>query len=242
MRALSASGSKVITDPVELGPDLPHLSFERAPVGHGLILASADADVAKPGRCEPAGIYEPTFRVLVHGLPRFTMEIGLPRKRSLLEARLESREHRGRRVEVLVLVTPLLQVDADLPGRASIEALPGELVENENAVGSKERHDPVESSVELADVVQRATCDHRLERARLLELLDRRASENLAIRCIRVDREYFVTRRGKLGRQLTVAAADLEHTGGRRRELRQKEREYVHVPKSLLLGREDGDG
>jgi hypothetical protein len=34
MRALSASGSKVITNPVELGPDLLHLSLEGGAVGH----------------------------------------------------------------------------------------------------------------------------------------------------------------------------------------------------------------
>jgi hypothetical protein len=33
-RALSASGSKVITDPVQLGPDLLHLSLEGGAVGH----------------------------------------------------------------------------------------------------------------------------------------------------------------------------------------------------------------
>src|SRR5919201_6793380 len=34
IRTLSASGSKVITDPAELGPDLLHLSLEGGAVGH----------------------------------------------------------------------------------------------------------------------------------------------------------------------------------------------------------------
>jgi hypothetical protein len=52
-RALRASGSKVITDPVQLGPDLLHLSLKGGAIGHQFtMVATGDARLAP---WEPAG-------------------------------------------------------------------------------------------------------------------------------------------------------------------------------------------
>ena len=74
--------------------------------------------------------------------------------------------------------------------------------------------------VEVADVVQRAAGDDRVEApssSSRSSSFD--APEELARRRERVDPEHVVARDGERGRQLALAAADVEHAGRRRRQV-----------------------
>jgi signal transduction histidine kinase len=101
--------------------------------------------------------------------------------------------------------------------RRRVHVIPGELIEDE------QRREPsklVERRAERIDVVQDAACDRRVERAGLVELLECDAAIERPLRRLRVDCEHVVACSGQLRRDATlVAAADLEHAGGRRGKL-----------------------
>jgi hypothetical protein len=77
-RALRASGSKVITDPVQLGPDLLQFSLDGGALGHGWIVASALADVLEADRRKATLCDQPPLVVLVHDVAPLAKEKRLP--------------------------------------------------------------------------------------------------------------------------------------------------------------------
>ena len=96
-----------------------------------------------------------------------------------------------------------------------VDDVPGVLVEQEPPAGREQPRDLLDRGREVVDVVQRAVGDDRVERARVGEVLEAHALEQLAVRRPRVDRQHVVAApRHRLG-QRTAAAADLEHAGGR---------------------------
>ncbi len=66
--------------------------------------------------------------------------------------------------------------------------------------------------------MQRPRCDHSVVGVLLLEILDPDPAEAVADRGERVDPERVVARSDELGRQLALAAADLEHACRRGRQ------------------------
>jgi signal transduction histidine kinase len=95
--------------------------------------------------------------------------------------------------------------------------IPGELVEH------KERCEPrelVQGRPERMDVVENATGDGCVERPRLMKVLERAPSIQLAVGRIGVDSKDVVADRCERGRDAPFrATADLEHPRGRRWEL-----------------------
>src|SRR6187401_1276562 len=101
-RALRASGSKVITDPVQLGPDLLQFSLDGGALGHVWIVASALPDVleAEGGKATLAD--QRPFARLVCDPASLAKEKRLPGERAADEPLVQLREHRFRGVQVLV--------------------------------------------------------------------------------------------------------------------------------------------
>jgi hypothetical protein len=95
---LRASGSKVITDPVQLGPDLLQFSLDGGALGHEWIVASAFPDVLEAeGAKATLGNQLPLSR-LVKDVACFAKEKRLPRERAADEPLVQLREHRFRGV------------------------------------------------------------------------------------------------------------------------------------------------
>src|SRR4051794_1999865 len=93
-RMLRASGSKVITDPVQLGPDLLQFSLDGGALGHVWIVASAFPDVLEADQGELLACDELTLDVLGDGLARLPKEVRLPRERAASETGVQLAQHR----------------------------------------------------------------------------------------------------------------------------------------------------
>jgi hypothetical protein len=109
-----------------------------------------------------------------------------------------------------------------------VDDVPGVLVEQQPPAGSEQPRDLLDRGGEVVDVVQRAVRDHRGERAGVGEVLERHAPEQVALGCMRVDRQDVVLEPSHREGERPVAAADLEHAGGRSREVGGNERFDVH--------------
>ena len=68
-------------------------------------------------------------------------------------------------------------------------------------------------------MVQREARDHRVERAGLVQVLDRRLPEDRSFRGLGIDRDDVVAGRVQREGQLAAAAADFEDPSGRRRQV-----------------------
>lgn len=106
-------------------------------------------------------------------------------------------------------------------GGHRLEPVPGELVEDQRAV--EKADELVQHAAEVLDVVERATGDNRVERAGIVERLDRGPPEDPPIGSIRVDGEQLVALGVQPARELAVAAAHLEDSRRGGRQLREYE-------------------
>ena len=92
--------------------------------------------------------------------------------------------------------------------------VPRELVEDQEG---RELRKLVERRPERVDVVQNPSCDDGVERARIVELLERDAPVERTWGRLGIDGENVVARLGKRRRDAALAAAaDLEDALGRR--------------------------
>ena len=89
-------------------------------------------------------------------------------------------------MQVAVLLAPILEVDADQAGGVSVESLPGEVVDDEDARGSEHGCDPVERQSEIMEVMERPARDSRVERPGLGQTLDGCPSKQRALRSFRI--------------------------------------------------------
>jgi hypothetical protein len=113
-------------------------------------------------------------------------------------------------------------------GRSLVEAVPRELVQHEDAAGVEQPRDLVDRRTEIGDVVKRAACDDGAEAAPLGKILEAHSLEDRSLGRVWVDGRDVIAGRGERPRQLTGAAADLEHPRGRRRDVRDHERGQLH--------------
>ena len=117
--------------------------------------------------------------------------------------------------------------------RRLVEAVPAELVDDEDSAWRKQPGDLVEPCVEIADVVEGVAGDDRVELLGLLEVVELQPAEVVALRRERVDPEHVVPCDGERGRQLALPAADVEHPCRRRRQVLARElqeRRLRHMP------------
>ena len=110
--------------------------------------------------------------------------------------------------------------------------IPGELVEDQ------QRGEPpqlVERRAERLDVVQHPPGDDRVERPRLVQLLERDPPVERSLGRLGIDGEDVVAGRGKLARDTAlVATAHLQHPRRRRRQLTEDVGGEVHAPSNIL--------
>ena len=107
---------------------------------------------------------------------------------------------------------------------ARIDAIRGELVDDEQRRESRELRDSV---VERIDVMKHAPGDDCVERF-VVDVLEARAEEARRVGRVRVDTEHVVARgRERRDEAALLAATDLEHACRRRRQLLQHERREV---------------
>src|SRR5919109_2797101 len=118
---------------------------------------------------------------------------------------------------MVVLLEPFTEVDPNLLGRARVEPLPAELVEDERATRPKQLGDLRERGRKVLDVMQRTARDNRVEETWPGQSLDRRPAEDGAVGRFRIHREHVVPRGRQPPRQLTGATSHLEHPTRRRR-------------------------
>ena len=83
------------------------------------------------------------------------------------------------------------------------------------------------------DVVERAACDDRVERARLVELLETHAPEDRALRGVRIDRRDRVSGGREASGEIARSAADLEDARRRRWSTIEDEALEVQLPPGL---------
>ena len=76
----------------------------------------------------------------------------------------------------------------------SVESLPAEVVDDDDAPWSEDACDPVECEREISDVVERAARDHTVEGLGIVEILDSRAPEDRARGWFRIDGKDSVAR------------------------------------------------
>src|ERR1044072_1521686 len=105
-RTLRASGSKVITDPVQLGPDLLQFSLDGGALGHGGIVASALADVAEADRRNAPFGDQLSLVFLACDAAPLAKEKRLPREGATDEPVIQRAEHGLRRVQVVGVLGP----------------------------------------------------------------------------------------------------------------------------------------
>ena len=137
----------------------------------------------------------------------------------LLKAGLEGAAEPLEAVEIVVLRSPLGRVQVVLLGRLLVEQVPAELVQDQHALGREQPAQLVEDGVEIVDMVQREARDDRVERAGLVQLLDRRPPEDRPVRSLRVHRDHVVARHVQRESQLAAAAAHFEDSSWGRRQL-----------------------
>jgi hypothetical protein len=140
-------------------------------------------------------------------------------------------------VEALVLFAPVFTPALDLSrhpalvephGRSLVEAVPPELVQHENAAALEQTCDLVHRRAEVGDVVKRTACDDGAEAAPLGKVLEAHPLEDRPLGRVWVDGRDVIAGCGERSRELTGAAADLEHARGRRRDVRDHERGRLH--------------
>jgi len=121
--------------------------------------------------------------------------------------------------------------------RCAGEALFRKLLEGEDAALRQEGRDLVDGAREVLDVVQRNARDDGIEAARIRKFLEPDSPEDQPFRRIGVDRDDLEASLGESLSKLSPAAADLEHTDGRRRQLSAQEvTEGGRPPRHRLLG------
>ena len=104
--------------------------------------------------------------------------------------------------------------------RRLVHQVPPDLVDHERRAGPEQRRNTVEPVREIADRVERADGDDRVEAALvILEILQPDPAEEISLRRERVDPEHVVPLDRERGGQLALAAADVEHAGRRRRKV-----------------------
>jgi hypothetical protein len=201
------------------------------------------ADVAKPDRLDRAGVDQGALFRLADRTGELTVEVGHPAEEPLREAAIELRAHRGVSVQLGVVLLPLAQalferargVGADLrpllevPARGRlVESIDGVLVEDEPAGRAQERHDLVQGTGKVGDVMQRQAGDDGVKRLGIREVLQRGGPEEVARGGVGVDRHDAVTRASERSREVTPATAHLEHASGHRRKMGMHERVELH--------------
>ena len=101
-----------------------------------------------------------------------------------------------------------------------VHQIPPDLVDDQHRTGPEQRRNAVETVRQIADRVQRADRDCRIEAALVVaEILEPDSAEEIPLRRERVDAEHVVPRDCEHRRQLTLTAAHVEHTRGRRRKV-----------------------
>jgi hypothetical protein len=103
------------------------------------------------------------------------------------------------------------------------------LVHDQPTAASQQASDPVQRAGEVGDVVERPVRQDRVEGAGTDELLQRNWFEDVTKRCVRIDRDDLVTEACDGPRELALAAPDLEHVGGSRRNVRFDEGGDIHA-------------
>jgi signal transduction histidine kinase len=111
--------------------------------------------------------------------------------------------------------------------RRLIHVVPRELVEHQQW---RERSELVERRRERMDVMQDAPRDDCIERARIVELVERDPAIERSLWRLRVDRQHVVARTRECGRHTPfVPTANLQYAGGRRRKLAPGIRVEIHA-------------
>lgn len=111
-----------------------------------------------------------------------------------------------------------------------VHAVPGVLVHDQSPPALEQARDLVQSGRKVCDVMQLSTCDHRIKRARVDELLERNRLEQGALRGFGIDRCDCMASAVDSQSELTSTTADLEDR--RRRKLRVDERRQIHEDRS----------
>jgi uncharacterized protein len=212
-----------------------------------------DPDVPESERFDRAGVDE---RGLEHR-GRDPAEAAVQQRRlledSLLEPRRDLAPQRLEPVQAEVLGLPLLAERVERLGRLAVAGrcertplvvepvegclvreIPALLVEDERPAGTQQQDNVVERVPQVSDVMERVRRDHGIELlVRRVEILEADSAEEIALRRTRVDPEHVVAVHRERGRQLAVAAADVEETSRRHGEVLADEvekRRLRHVP------------
>ena len=143
-------------------------------------------------------------------------EVRLRTEVLLVKAGLERAAEPLEAVEIVVLRSPLGWLPIVLLGRPLVDQVPAELVQDHHALGCEQPAQLVEDAVEIVDVVQREAREHRVEWARLVQVLDRHLPEDWSFRCLGIDRDDLVAGRVQREGKLAAAAADFEDPSWRR--------------------------
>src|SRR5687767_13097094 len=101
------------------------------------MVASADADVAEAYGLDLACLHELPLRALAHDFATLAEEVRLPREPAALETLVKLADHGIGGVELRVLFPPLVEPDSDPRGRPRVEALPSEIVDDDDAAASQ---------------------------------------------------------------------------------------------------------
>ena len=104
--------------------------------------------------------------------------------------------------------------------RRLVDQIPPDLVDHERRAGPEQRRNAVEPVRQIADRVQRAHGDDRVEAALvILEIFQPDPTEEISLRRERVDPQHVVPLDRERGRELALSAADVEHACRRGRKV-----------------------
>jgi hypothetical protein len=110
-----------------------------------------------------------------------------------------------------------------------VQAIPGVLVDDETPAALEQTGDRVQSRRKVWDVMQRSTCHHGINGARVDEPLERNRLEHVALRGFRIDRRDRIASAIDSPSELTSTTADLKDRRRRLGKLRVNERRQVHI-------------